>query len=421
MIYMILVRCFAGVIIWFSILGIMAILGAGGYWVYLYRTHYETTDNNYKYVQYGAYTLWGIDGVFLILVLCCCSRIRLAVAIMKVTGSFILNTPQILFLPLIFIIISLAWIAAWTFTAVYLFSVGNIEPRPDPLAFMTTVAWTKQTRYIFLYHLFGGLWVNAFIIGCCQFIVAAACAIWYFSFTSDTSGKGSLCRGFWWIFRYHLGSIAFGSFIIAVVQFIRIIFEYYRSKIQAANKNNPVVKFLLCYTSYLLACLERCIKFITKNAYIQVIFMIPLTFMQVALSSKNFCRSAFNAFMLIVKNALRFGFVHSIGAIFMFLGRLFIICVNALLCYVMLTRWEKYASQVSSPYFPCVVAGFIGYLIGAIYMSIFSFASDTILQCFLLDEELGACAKGRPASNRPPLMEDFISKADGKGKCCGCC
>ena len=167
MIYMILVRCFAGVIIWFSILGIMAILGAGGYWVYLYRTHYETTDNNYKYVQYGAYTLWGIDGVFLILVLCCFSRIRLAVAIMKVTGSFILNTPQILFLPLIFIIISLAWIAAWTFTAVYLFSVGNIEPRPDPLAFMTTVAWTKQTRYIFLYHLFGGLWVNAFIIGCC--------------------------------------------------------------------------------------------------------------------------------------------------------------------------------------------------------------------------------------------------------------
>lgn len=50
MIYMILIRCFAGVIIWFSILGIMAILGAGGYWVYLYRTHYETTDNNYKYL-----------------------------------------------------------------------------------------------------------------------------------------------------------------------------------------------------------------------------------------------------------------------------------------------------------------------------------------------------------------------------------
>lgn len=96
--------------------------------------------------------------------------------------------------------------------------------------------------------------------------------------------------------------------------------------------------------------------------------------------------------MLVIKNALRFGFVHSIGAIFMFLGRLFIICCNALACYVMLTQWPLYANKVSTPYFPCVVSGFIGYLVGAVYMSIFSFAADTIFQCFLLDEELGASA-----------------------------
>ena len=150
--------------------------------------------------------------------------------------------------------------------------------------------------------------------------------MWYFSFTSDRAGKGSLFTGIKWILRYHWGSIAFGSFIIALVQFIRIIFEYYRKKIQMANKNNPVVKCLLCCTSYLLACLERCIKFITKNAYIQV-----------ALSSKNFCRSAWNAFLLIIKNAFRFGAVHSIGAIFMFLGRLFIICFTVVACYIQLT------------------------------------------------------------------------------------
>jgi hypothetical protein len=125
--------------------------------------------------------------------------------------------------------------------------------------------------------------------------------------------------------------------------------------------------------------------------------------------------------MLVIKNALRFGFVHSIGAIFMFLGRLFIICSNALVCYVMLTKWPKYANLVDTPYFPCVVAGFIGYLVGAIYMSIFSFAADTIFQCFLLDEELGANAQGRPSGNRPPLMSDFIDNVDGKKKCCGCC
>jgi hypothetical protein len=80
-----------------------------------------------------------------------------------------------------------------------------------------------------------------------------------------------------------------------------------------------------------------------------------------------------------VKNAFRFGAVHSIGAIFMFLGRLFIIGLTVIACYIQITQWPQVRDVISSPYFPCIVAGFIGYLIGAIFMSIFSFASDTIL------------------------------------------
>jgi hypothetical protein len=237
--------------------------------------------------------------------------------------------------------------------------------------------------------------------------VAAACAVWYFSHTSDTAGSGSILIGIKWILRYHLGSIAFGSFIIALVQFIRLIFEYYRQKLQAANKDNPVIKFLLCCTSYLLDCLERCVKFITKNAYIQI-----------ALTSKNFCASAWNAFLLIIKNAMRFGAVGSVGGIFMILGRLFIICLTVVICYLQMTKWPKVVESTTSPYFPCIIAGIIAFLIGALFMSIFGFASDTILQCFLLDEELGEQGKGRPAGNRPPLMNDFIAKAQGKGGCC---
>jgi hypothetical protein len=41
MIYMIFIRCFAGVLVWLTIFSIMAILGGGGYWVWTYRNHYE--------------------------------------------------------------------------------------------------------------------------------------------------------------------------------------------------------------------------------------------------------------------------------------------------------------------------------------------------------------------------------------------
>lgn len=164
MIYLVILRCCAGVMVWTTIFATIAILGGGGYWAYRYRENYDEADNNYNYITYGAYILWGLAGLFFIIMICCCNRIRLAVAIMKVTGQFIYNTPTILFIPVIFLILCGLWIVAWVFTALYIFSVGEIGPREEPFTFVTTVKWSDQTRYIFLYHLFGGLWVNAFLI-----------------------------------------------------------------------------------------------------------------------------------------------------------------------------------------------------------------------------------------------------------------
>jgi hypothetical protein len=93
LIFILIVRCFAGVIIWTSIFGVMGVLGGGGYWVFKYADKYSASDKTHNYLLYSAYAIWGIDGAFLLLVLCCCTRIRLAVAIMKVTGSFMINTP----------------------------------------------------------------------------------------------------------------------------------------------------------------------------------------------------------------------------------------------------------------------------------------------------------------------------------------
>jgi hypothetical protein len=52
---------------------------------------------------------------------------------------------------------------------------------------------------------------------------------------------------------------------------------------------------------------------------------------------------------------------------------------TTILCYVMLTQWPAPRDAVTSPYFPCVVAGIIGYIVGACFMTVFSFATDTII------------------------------------------
>lgn len=181
---------------------------------------------------------------------------------------------------------------------------------------------------------------------------------------------------------------------------IRIIFEYYKHQLEKAGKENQVVKILLCATSYLLDCLERFIKFITKNAYIQI-----------ALTGKNFCASAWNAFILILKNALRFGTANSIGFIFNVLGVAFIGAMNGLIVYSLLHYVPAFKGDANSWLAPSVVGIVQGFIIGSMFMSVFSFASDTILQSFMVDEELK-----RPDGNRPAVMNDLIEGMDAGNK-----
>ena len=211
-------------------------------------------------------------------------------------------------------------------------------------------------------------------------------------------------QGFKWLTRYHLGSIAFGSFVIAVCQMIRLLFEYYRRKIGSAVETK-FVKVLKCLTGYLLYIMERCVKYVTKNGYIQI-----------ALTCEGFCKSSWNAFTLMLKHAHRFGLGNSIGFIFMIFGCAAIAAATGLGCYVFLTQTDIF--PVVEPVAPCVAIGIIAVLIAWIFLSIFSFSSDAVFLSFLLDEELRFSGKSRPVEFQD-FEEDF--KARGKGKCeCQC-
>ena len=94
------------------------------------------------------------------------------------------------------------------------------------------------------------------------------------------------------MFRYHLGSVAFGSFILAVVQFIKW-WLYWLEK-QAEASKNGIMKRIAQTLRCCVTCFEKFIKFLNKNAYIQI-----------ALLGKKFCYAAKDAFWLIFRNALR--------------------------------------------------------------------------------------------------------------------
>ena len=69
-------------------------------------------------------------------------------------------------------------------------------------------------------------------------MIAAMACMWYFAGEGSDMATGekdtsSVFRAMKWGTWYHCGSIAFGSFIIALVSMIRVVFEYIVSKTEA--------------------------------------------------------------------------------------------------------------------------------------------------------------------------------------------
>lgn len=93
---------------------------------------------------------------------------------------------------------------------------------------------------------------------------------------------------------------------------IQIILYYIQKQVEKGGNNKVVLCIIKCLQCY-VACFERFIEFLNKNAYIQI-----------ALQGKSFCSAAKDAFSLIMSNLARFSIVGSIGNIFQFIGVLII-------------------------------------------------------------------------------------------------
>jgi hypothetical protein len=402
-IFLMIIRCIGGFIIYVCIA--MVILGtiAGGLFVQNYAATRQENDSYNEWLEYAAYGLFGLAALEFLCVCCCWSAIKLAIAVQKTTSQYVSQNLRIQLLPLFSWVLLGVWIIIWTFAVVHIWSIGDVTQRAAPLSFMTEIMWEENTRYMLLYQLFGLFWIAAFINGLCQFIIAASACMWYFSVASDTKGRGTVGTGFYWGFRYHMGTIAFGSFCIAVIQTIRVLFEWYRRAMAKASGDNKVVKVLICLTRYCLYILEKCVKYISKNAYIQT-----------ALTNKNFCSAAWSAFALILANAGRFGWSSTVGAILNYFGVLAIAATNALIAYVVLVHTDYF--EVTSPIWPVVIVGIISLLIANTFLSIFGFASDAILQSFLLDEQLRFAG-----ANRPEHMQELAKTLETGNKGSSCC
>ncbi|XP_026469452.1 CTL-like protein 2 [Ctenocephalides felis] len=225
-------------------------------------------------------------------------------------------------------------------------------------------------------------------------ILAATFATWYWTFNKDDVPYFTLTAGLMRTIRYHLGTLAFGSLILAICRIIRVILEYIDQKLKKFD--NPCTRCLLCFLKCFFWCLENFIKFINKNAYIMC-----------AIHGKNFCASARDSFALILRNCTKYIVVDKTTEFVFFMSKVLISAGMGALSYLYFGNdWAQLNDDsLHYGYAPVILVVIGTFFITCVFFGVYDMAVDTLLLCFLEDSERNDGSPERPYYMSKELMK----------------
>ncbi|KAM4023367.1 choline transporter-like protein 5 isoform 3-T3 [Anomaloglossus baeobatrachus] len=449
LLFLILLRFTAGVFFWIFIFGVIGVVGYGiwhCFWEYnnlkgvpgsdltIYDIGLQTDFRVYLQLRdtWLAFMiiLCIVEVIIILMLIFLRNRIRIAIALLQEGSRAIGYIMSTLFYPIITFVLIAICISYWAVTAVFLATSGEavykVMANKTHCQYAGTVCTpetfntTNVTRlcpgsqctfalyggesfyyqYILIFQLcnvFVFLWLVNFSIALGQCTLAGAFASYYWAFKKPADiPTCPLFSSFGRAIRYHTGSLAFGSLILALVQFIRIILEYLDHKLKASQ--NSVAKFLLCCLKCCFWCLEKFIKFINRNAYIMI-----------AIYGKNFCTSAKDAFFLLMRNVVRVAVLDKVTDFLLFLGKILVAGSVGVLAFFFFTRKipviTDEAPALNYYWVPLLTVIIGSYLVAHGFFSVYAMCVDTLFLCFLEDLERHDGSTEKPYFMNKTLMK----------------
>lgn len=270
---------------------------------------------------------------------------------------------------------------------------------------LMTFEANNVTPYLLIYHVFGLFWTVQFIQGISMMTIAGAVCAWYFNQNESNDpevekirypiGRFPLWKSMGRTLRYYLGTVAFGSLLIAFIQMIRAILFYVQRRLKERAKGNAQAQFALCCVNCCLKCIQTCVEMITRNAYIFT-----------ALKGTSFCGSGKSVFKLILNNAGVLGMINSIGELLIFLGRVIVAALCGWIAYAFLDNVKEFqingAKQINSTWLVILVTVFFAYIIAGAFMNVFDLSVDTVCVCYLTDMEENMIRHGGDSRHKIP-------------------
>ncbi|RKP01224.1 hypothetical protein CXG81DRAFT_12276 [Caulochytrium protostelioides] len=413
MIVLLLVQWFGAITIWTGMIaGLVTLWGLGGFLAYNYYLVYEmgqamiqtgfepinTLVYNKNLLLACAIFLTASAAILTLVTLLVRKHINLAMTLMGVAARALRAVPFIVFFPLLKYLALMALVVWCVWVFALLSSSGTViaaELSATISAQTETIpghAFQVNAGYGWfqLYYVFGFLWTYNWIIAISQTTMAGVMSSWYFArdkslYQTRLPVMRSLATVLW----YHLGSLAFGSLIIALFELMLYLLGVLQHKLEKSQ---------LWIASVVVRCIKCCcglltsiVKLFSKNAYIEI-----------AIYGYGFVKAARVASSLIVRNMIHLSVLTTVSGFVIFLCKLMIACgttvagLGLLMHYNGQQPWSNYAV-------PLVVIFIVSYVIASAFLAIYAITLSTVFLCFCED-----CERNDGSPARPYFMPEAL-------------
>lgn len=286
----------------------------------------------------------------------------------------------------------------------------NLACAADPYCYYT-MQWNQNLYFFSIMHYFGFLWTSAFGISLCYVILSSVFSTYYFRVPIDKRllPATPVLRGTSTTFRYHLGSIALGSFLLSFLQIFRLPFEiidHWAKRARAARRTS-------CCASlghFLCICGCYCVHPVAQLVH-------RYTFVALASQGTSYVEASCNAQRIAAQSEHRLAGIHLVCGGLFFLAKVSV-AVGSALAALLISFTEYYTdaakhprTALSSPLVPVLFAGFLGFVVASFVFLVYEAAVDSMLFYYLADCEEGAGAPHPVSGELHRLIQSSLGRS----------
>lgn len=426
---LILLRFLASFIIWscLSVLISLLVSTAGYSWLTFYYQIIDLNDltpNDSIYSErMNASDKWLVGSIFLtfialaiiVAVIFMRKRILLVTTLFRESGKAIADMPLLLIQPL------LTFASLVLITSVWSIALICLQSIKVPVIDRATgfVVYKAETFYKIMkwYNIFAFLWISHFAIACQHYVIGASVSKWFFS-TDRYNLHSPIGSSVSELILYYLGSVALGSFLVAIFKVVRIVMRQIQYLIQrncmsggphvnsaslpSSDALSPPMTSSCCGSlSYVwrlfIWFLDKIVMIISRDAYVEI-----------AIHGYSFIGGAQRAFTVLASNPLRLLAIKTVSNLLLTVAKICVVFCTISMAMLLL---DEKSSQLNYSWSPIVISALYAYIVAHWFLSVYEMVIDALFICYCEDYERTKNQDHITASNQQTMLgSNFMSQ-----------